>query len=200
MDDNLPSGAAERIAKLEAQIAAIKSEPASVPSVEQAKKALAYDEKAGWAEPTEEDEAYARSIGSKSSVTLDGKKIIARLRTPRIIALEYVARGEIPPPPSRPSFDTSYKAPADGTPAERRAGPKGRQIQILEISNTYEGVLKKDEDYSFESAAEAARLLEVTPAFLSQEFKKAAGKPITVRGVTIQYLDLYVADDANFHD
>jgi hypothetical protein len=195
-----PVSRADRIKALEAaaeaaEAAALAARQAALDalsvedSLAEAKAAMAWDEKTGWPMPTAEDEAYAASVGGKAAVIIKGK-VIARMRTPRLIRLERIAKG-LPPLPVE-QYETS---PVE-TPT--RSGPPGRKIIIVEFHEDYEGGLRGADVNTFESAAEAARLLGVTPPALSQAFKKANGAPVRIRGVTLQYLDLHIADDKNF--
>ena len=137
-------------------------------------------------------------LDSQGRTTLNGTRIVgalnrhgftATLHYPDDIGLRWKAPGS--------SQATDVEAPGEA-PA-KRGGPKTlRKVLILEISPGYDGILKLDEDSDFESAAEAATLLDVSPSALSQAIHKAAGKPWTVKGVTMQYEDLYIADDSNF--
>ena len=142
-------------------------------------------------------------LDSQGRTTLNGTRIVGALNQHGFTAtLHYPddigSRWKEPAKQSNQEADV--ESPSEEPPV-KRAGPKGREIYVIEIGPEYEGVLKTAEYGSvdqFESAAEAAQLLGVTPGFLSQEFKKAAGKPVNIRGVTMQYLDLYLADDSNF--
>ena len=138
-------------------------------------------------------------LDSQGRTTLNGTRIVgalnrhgftATLHYPDDIGSRWKAPGS--------SQATDVEAPGEAPP-KKRGGPKTlRKILILEISPGYDGILKLDEDSDFESAAEAATLLDVSPSALSQAIHKAAGKPWTVKGVTMQYEDLYIADDSNF--
>ena len=146
-------------------------------------------------------------LDSQGRTTLNGTRIVGALNRFGFTAtLHYPddigSRWKEPAKQSakQSNQEADVEAPSEEPPV-KRAGPKGREIYVIEIGPEYEGVLKTAEYGSvdqFESAAEAAQLLGVTPGFLSQEFKKAAGNPVNIRGVTMQYLDLYLADDSNF--
>ena len=138
-------------------------------------------------------------LDSQGRTTLNGTRIVgalnqhgytATLHYPDDIGSRWKAPGS--------SQATDVEAPCEAPPT-KRGGPKTlRKVLILEIGPSYDGILKSGEDSDFESAAEAATLLDVSPSALSQAIHKAAGKPWTVKGVTMQYEDLYIADDSNF--
>ena len=146
-------------------------------------------------------------LDSQGRTTLNGTRIVGALNQHGFTAtLRYPddigSRWKEPAKQSakQSNQEADVEAPSEAPPV-KRAGPKGREIYVIEIGPAYEGVLKTAEYGSvdaFETAAEAAELLGVSPQFLHQEIKKQAGKPFTVRGVTMQYLDLYIADDSNF--
>ena len=137
-------------------------------------------------------------LDSQGRTTLNGTRIVgalnqhgftATLRYPDDIGSRWKEPGR--------SQRTDVEAP--GEAPSKRGGPKTlRKVLILEIGPSYDGILKSGEDSDFESAAEAATLLDVSPSALSQAIHKAAGKPWTVKGVTMQYEDLYISDDSNF--
>jgi hypothetical protein len=142
-------------------------------------------------------------LDSQGRTTLNGTRIVgplnqygftATLHYPDDIGSRWKAPGS--------SQATDAEAPGEAAAgfhrSVKRPGPKGRKVLILAIDPSYDGILKLDEDSDFESAAEAATLLDVSPSAISQAIHKAAGKPWTVKGVTMQYEDLYIADDSNF--
>jgi hypothetical protein len=186
----------DHIKLLESQLAALRNPPKVEVTQEQAKLLTAYDPVKGWSPHTEEEIAWLKANDRQIPTPKNGK-LRMRAITPMWSRLKRIAAG-LPEQPPQEVLTSPTSPPA-------RPGPPSRQIFIMEISEEYEGPLKSGEHGdvdTFESAAEAARLLGVTAQALSGAIKKAAGKPWTVRGVTMQYLDLYIADDSNFspHD
>ena len=181
----------EHIKLLEEQLAKLRNPAPAEITVAQAKAATDYSKETGYPPYTPEELAW---IGNSVGPLPERKngKLRIRVLTPMFLRLRRIAQG-LPPEPAPEVVTAPREAP--------RSGPASRQIYIMGISADYEGILKSGEygDVdTFESAAEAAKLLGVTPQALSQAIKKANGKPWTVRGVTMQYSDLYIADDANF--
>lgn len=184
--------AEDQIKQLEAQLAALRNPPKVEVTQEQAKLLTAYDPVKGWPPHTEEEIAWLKANDRQIPTPKNGK-LRMRAITPMWSRLKRIAAG-LPEQPPQEVLTTP-------TPPPSRCGPSSRQIFIMEISEEYEGPLKSGEHGdvdTFESAAEAARLLDVSPSALSQAIKKAAGHPWMVKGVTMQYLDLYVADNSNF--
>ena len=137
-------------------------------------------------------------LDSQGRTTLNGTRIVGALNQHGYTATMHYP-DDIGSRWKAPGSSQATDVEAPGEAPSKRGGPKTlRKVLILEIDPSYDGILKLDEDSDFESAAEAARLLDVSPSALSQAIHKAAGKPWTVTGVTMQYEDLYIADDSNF--
>lgn len=175
-------------AQLQAQIAALDA-PAPEITVEQAKALTAWSEKIGWPALTPEELGYAASRGIETPQIIRNGRVVCRLMTPQRLRLLNIAAGIAPEPPP--------VMLASPVPVQR-SGPTGRKIIIVEFDADYDGPLNRAEESFFETAAEAASMLDVSASALSQAVKKAAGQPFKVKGVTMQFLDLYIADDKNF--
>jgi hypothetical protein len=191
--------AEDQIKQLEAQLAALRNPPKVEVTQEQAKLLTTYDPVKGWPPHTEEEIAWLKANGRQIPTPKNGR-LGMRAVTPMYIRLKRIANG-LPVDDLIPGTVSTTQATGEAPP-ERRPGPAlVRHILVLEISPEYEGILKSAEYgqlNAFESAAEAARLLEVSPSALSQAIKKANGKPWTVKGVAMQYQDVYESDDSNF--
>jgi hypothetical protein len=180
---------ADHIKMLEGQLAALRNPAPMEITAEQAKALTAWNEKTGWPALTPEELEYAFTRGIKAPQIIRNGKVVCRLMTPQRIRLLNIAAGLAPEPPP------VMLAPP--VPVQR-TGPTGRKIIIVEFDADYDGPLNKAEESFFDTAAEAASMLDVSASALSQAIKKAAGQPFKVKGVTMQFFDLYIADDKNF--